>query len=277
MYSEADIYRISLLAEASRAGHLISRLAKLDNLQLKHLIPQMFGSGTPVPIPTRERPRGNSDIDELASIFDTAIAALKNLDTQVLDETLTKAQKTLGEQGFVRRVVSPLARLVFEQWLSGAITLAQLHFFGTVSKAALWSIMKKSRPDARAPRIVVGTPYGQMHDTGAALVASAAATNGWNVCFVGANLPASELVSAVNTSGACSLALSIAFPEDDPNLLQELAQLGERLPEHIRLFVGGRAAHSYLHALRQSGARVLASLEELDAELNAMRRKPVVD
>jgi hypothetical protein len=38
--------------------------------------------------------------------------------------------------------------------------------------------------------------------------------------------------------------------------------------------VGGRAAPSYLSALNQCGARLLSSLEELDQELNSMRRVP---
>ena len=92
--------------------------------------------------------------------------------------------------------------------------------------------------------------------------------------YVGASLPAFELAGAVEASGASALALSIVFPQDDPGLPGELEKLGQLLPQNIQVLVGGRASEAYLPALHAMGARVMGSLNDLDAELDSMRRQP---
>jgi methanogenic corrinoid protein MtbC1 len=207
------------------------------------------------------------------SLFEKAIEAVLSLDTQTLDETYQAAQVSFGDQGLLRRLVAPLAREVGERWRTGRLTAAQEHFFTALSKVFLWNLTRQFQLDAHAPRIVVGTPAGQIHDLGAVIVAAAAANNGWRVSYVGASLPAFELAGAVRTVGAAAIALSIVYPDDDPKLATELSNLGRLLPKKVHLYVGGRAAHSYLPALQSCGAHVLGSLEELDDELDAARRK----
>ncbi len=70
------------------------------------------------------------------------------------------------------------------------------------------------------------------------------------------------------------MALSIVYPEDDPTLPGELEKLGQLLPQNIHILVGGRATAAYLPALRAIGARVVGSLDDLDAELVSLRRQP---
>jgi hypothetical protein len=56
-------------------------------------------------------------------------------------------------------------------------------------------------------------------------------------------------------------------------LAAEITQLGQLLPQKVRLLVGGRASAAYLPALERIGARLLATLDELDAELTTLRRR----
>lgn len=270
MYSQDDLYRLGLLADASRAGHQISRLSKLSNETLSALLPSRGAengggrSGRP------ETPSSNlADSLFLSEGFD----AVLKLDTFSLDGVFRKAQVAMGDQGFLRRLIAPMAREIGERWRRGDLTAAQEHFFSAMARCFVWNLTRQYRFDERAPKIVVGTPMGQLHDLGAMMVAAASANNGWQVTFVGANLPAFELASAVQTVGACALALSICYPGDDPCLPLELEQLSAALPENVQVFVGGRASLDYLPALQKIGARALASLEDLDSELDAMRRK----
>ena len=152
------------------------------------------------------------------------------------------------------------------------VTAAHEHFFSAFSKVFVWNLTRQYQLDENAPKIVVGTPSGQIHDIGAVFVAAAAANNGWRVSYVGANLPPFELAGAVQITGASVLALSIVYPEDDPKLPSDLLHLRRLLPENIKLLVGGRAANAYQPALSKCGAVILSSLEELDRELDAARK-----
>jgi len=187
---------------------------------------------------------------------------------------LQQSQIAYGDQGLLRKVLAPMARQVGERWRCGKLTAAQERFFTETAKMFAWNLTRQCRIETGAPRLVVGTPVGQIHDFGALLVAATAANAGWRVAFVGANLPAFELAGAVKTFGACALALSLIYPDNDPALIFDLKRLGQDLPSHIQVLAGGRAAASYALALGSIGASVLGSLEDLDVQLDAMRRGP---
>jgi methanogenic corrinoid protein MtbC1 len=268
MYAQSDVLRLKLLAEATRAGKSISRLVQLDNSQLVDLVAKESRNTHKGSLPSHD------GYGTLAGqpFFEGAFQAMLVLDTEALDTTYQAALVKLGDQGFLRQLITPLARAIGERWRAGLLTAAQEHFFTAMSKVFLWNLTRKYSPHQSAPRIVVGTPAGQLHDLGAVIVAAAAANNGWRVSYVGAGLPAFELAGAVAITNASALALSIVYPEDDPKLASELEQLERLLPESTRLFVGGRASHAYLSALRQNRTRVLNSLEEFDTELDELRR-----
>jgi methanogenic corrinoid protein MtbC1 len=271
MYSEADMHRLNLLAEACRTGRQISALAKMSNDDLQTLLGRATGAaGTNTTGGGASFSRESGD-----GVFcKQVLEAVQRLDTLSLDDVLQRAQVSLGDQGLLRRVITPMARELGTLWRTGQITAAQEHFFTAMAKVFIWNMTRQYRPDGRAPRMGVGTPVGQYHEIGARIVSAVAANNGWNVTYVGASLPAFELAGAVQASGASALILSIVFPQDDPALPGELERLGQLLPQNIQVLVGGRASGHYLPALQAMGARVLGSLDDLDAELDSMRRQP---
>lgn len=268
MYSESDVQRLSLLAMATRAGKSIGRIVCLNDEELRSVLAETSHDSVHSLVGQSEEAHRVAE----SSFFEKALQAVRALDTQSLDATYQAAQVALGDQGLLKRLISPLAREVGERWRTGRLTAAQEHFFTAMSKVFLWNLTRQFQLDADAPRIVVGTPAGQLHDLGAVIVAAAAANNGWRVSYVGASLPAFELAGAVQTVGAKAIALSIVYPDDDPKLAIELSKLGRLLPPKFHFYVGGRAAHFYLPALKSCGAHVLGSLEELDNELDSARR-----
>jgi DNA-binding transcriptional MerR regulator/methylmalonyl-CoA mutase cobalamin-binding subunit len=272
MYGVTDVQRLKLLAEATRAGKAISRIVKLDNVQLRSLLESVPAGSLHRPAEELKGPLPGEGFLAEGELFEKAMRAIASLDTRAMDHIYTNAQSMLGDQGLLRLLVAPLAHHVGTRWREGKITAAQEHFFTAISKAYLWNLTRQFEIGENAPRIVVGTPAGQIHDLGAVIVAAAAANNGWRVSFVGASLPAFELAGAVRLTQAQALALSVVYPEDDPGLGSELNQLRRLLPDGTRLFVGGRAAPAYAPALQKCGARVLSSLEDFDAELDSLRR-----
>ena len=274
MYSEEEIYRLQLLSLAASSGRLISRLAGLDNIQLRNLV-ETDRSARSAPFIEKNNSAGSQQAGAHFRFLDRVIAAVKKLDPCHLSETYEDAHLTLGSAALLKNVIAPLASVIGEHRRRSEITLAQEHFFAVISKSFLYNIYRSLKLETSAPKIVVATPLGQMNDTGACILATVAAMNGWKACLLGANLPASELVGAIASSGACALALSIVHPEHDSRLISDLIELGEALPRHIKFFVGGPAAHSYMAALRLSGAKVLIALDDLGFELDALCRNTV--
>jgi methylmalonyl-CoA mutase cobalamin-binding subunit len=114
-----------------------------------------------------------------------------------------------------------------------------------------------------------------MHELGACLVAVTAASEGWQVTYLGVNLPAEEIAGAARQRQAKAVALSVIYPADDPSLVQELRKLRGYLPADVVMIVGGRAAVGYREVLDAIGAIRLDTLTSLRTTLEMLRTQAV--
>jgi methanogenic corrinoid protein MtbC1 len=117
--------------------------------------------------------------------------------------------------------------------------------------------------------MVVTTPSGQYHEIGALIVALTSASVGWQVTYLGPNLPAEEISAAAMEKNARIVLLSIVFPPDDPHLKLELERIRVLLPDNISIFVGGRASSSYLETFKKINATVFKEIRELRTNLES--------
>ena len=99
-----------------------------------------------------------------------------------------------------------------------------------------------------------------------------AANLGWNVISLGASLPAAEIAGAARQKQARAVALSLIYPEDDPDLPRELTRLRELLPAETDLLVGGRAMPAYREVLDRIGAILPDDLVQFGLALDRLRR-----
>ena len=266
LYSDAEIERLNLLRLGTAAGHSIGNIAKLPLERLKSLVNKAEAGGAVV---QRLRLTARSPAQ---GFYDACLAAVEKLDARLLEETLDKAVVTLGHQGLLRQVVGPLAQTIGELWRTGALTAAQEHFFTAGLKVFLGHLSAQFSVPTNAPRIVVATPAGQLHELGAVIVRDAAAQIGWHTTYLGASLPAAEIAGAAVQSRAAVVALSIVYPEDDPDLAQELINLRRFLPSEVKIVAGGRAASAYSETLLRIGALITESIDEFCTQLDTLRR-----
>jgi methanogenic corrinoid protein MtbC1 len=187
--------------------------------------------------------------------------------------TLRDALVALGHNGLLRMVVAPLAEEIGERWRSGELAAAHEHFFTASAKVFLGELTRQFATPLTAPPIIVGTPTGQLHELGAIMSAATAANLGWRTVYLGPILPAHEIAGASLRNEAAAVALSIVYPEDDPNLPRELTDLARLLPVRTRIMAGGRAARGYFDTLVRIGALYADNVEEFADQLDALRRR----
>lgn len=264
-YSDADIARLNCLRLATAAGHSIGNIATLPIKQLQGLV-------------ARSEPKSAKHSPErfllspAGSFQKAALDAIGALDSNRLNEALQKALVSLGHQGLLVQVISPLAHTVGEHWRSGKLSAAHEHFLTATVKSFLGHLSSQFSVRADAPRLVVGTPAGQLHELGAVIARDAAANVGWQTTYLGASLPAAEIAGAVTQNGALAVALSIVYPDDDPKLAGELRDLRRFLPIDAKILVGGRAWASYSDALSSIGAMVTDDIGKFCDQLDSLRR-----
>lgn len=260
LYSESEIRRLALLAELTGAGHRIGQIASLDTDRLRELAGAEGG----------ERPSGRGGPAAGAASVGELLEAVRAYDGDRLEEAFRRAALTRSAHGLIEEVVAPMMVRIGEAWERGEISPAQEHLASAVVMRTLGWLLENCEPTGDAPRAVVATPAGQVHNLGALLAASTAAASGWRVTYLGGDLPAAEIARTAREVGARAIALSAVQPEAS-DLAEELEQLRAKAPEGVPLLVGGRAAEARASAVEAVGGRLLRDYADLRRALKELR------
>jgi methylmalonyl-CoA mutase cobalamin-binding subunit len=156
-------------------------------------------------------------------------------------------------------------------WHQGTLRPIHEHMASSVVRSFLGGMHGIYTAEAAAPHVVVTTPARQRHELGALLAAATAAGEGWQVTYLGPDLPPEEIAAAALQKGARAVALSITYPPDDPLLVDELRRLRRLLDPRIALVVGGRSSQAYSQVLQEVGAHHTGDLGDFRNELQSLR------
>ncbi len=266
LYSEQEVERLALLRAVTQAGHKIGIIAHWPTEKLRE---QALVATAPARSARRTLA---ADLNAGEALIAECVATMQALDATALQATLQRGAIGLGTMGLLQQVVAPLTQRIGELWIAGRITIAHEHLATAVLRAFLLNAARPFAENQRAPRLLVATPAGQLHELGALLVGAAATQLGWQIVYLGASLPAAEIAGAARQTQARAVALSLVYPEDDAQLPGELKSLREMLPADVAVVAGGRAVPAYREALAGIGARPVHDLAELATELAALRQ-----
>ncbi|MGE5230788.1 MAG: MerR family transcriptional regulator [Deltaproteobacteria bacterium] len=268
LYSDLDIERLRTLHRLAETGHAIAPLARLTLAELEQLTradaaaqPRRDG-GPPIPDQAPAATPGG--------IMDEALEATCALDAPRLQAALERAVVGLGVPAFLDQIAGPLLQEIGRGWRDGRLGIAHEHFASAAVRRVLGWILRTYEVSGTAPRVVVATPAGQRHELGAMLAAAAAAAEGWGVTYLGADLPAEDVLAAARQSRARAVALSALHPPDDAALIGYVTELRRGLPAEVRLLIGGPAAMAHRKALTARSAVVVEDLGEFRLVLRSL-------
>ena len=263
-YTHADIRRLGLLHAATRAGRSIGSVATLSTDRIASLVEDDLAARDRRAGPAVELPVATETVDE-------AFAHSRALDASALDETLRRAVTVMGLTSFIEAVAAPLLRRIGDEWHAGRLAPPQEHLVSSVLHDIIVGTMRAFPQRSGAPKLLVATPSGDRHAIGAALAGAASALEGWNVLYLGADLPAADIADAAKTAGVRIVALSIVYTEDRARVLGEVRALRSRLPADMVIIAGGAGATSLAAELAAMDVRVESSVSGLVAELRRHR------
>lgn len=251
VYDQSQADRLLLLKGLNDLGHSIGRIATLSDASLQQFL-QDAPSTSSQPLPA-----GSDEIVE------SCLRAIEGLRESDLQQILQRASALMGIGHVLNEVILPLLVMIGDRWSSGNLRIHQEHMATSVIRMFLADQLSSMNPKIQHPRIVVTTPKGQNHEIGALLAGIAAAIAGWNVLYLGPNLPSSDIADALAKSHADALALSIIYPEDDPDLGSVLLQLRNLIGQTVPIFVGGGGANAYAGSLEKIEARKIDHWSDL--------------
>lgn len=266
VYADADVDKLLLLKKLIGQGHSIGRIAHLTVDDLRAL---SAPGVAPAPASATGAARADrSGIEDRAErVRGELLAALQALDLGAAERTLLHAASYFSPRDLVLFVVAPLIEEVGARWERGELRIAHEHAATALLRNLLGAMLRGALPRVGGATVVAATPSGERHELGLLMAAFMAVLLGWNVVYLGTGLPAAEILHVVAHLDAAALLLSLVnarASETGDEIARALRALGERLPAHVQLVVGGRGVTAYADLLdRATFATDLSALETL--------------
>jgi DNA-binding transcriptional MerR regulator/methylmalonyl-CoA mutase cobalamin-binding subunit len=258
LYTSADIAHLRLLARVVDAGRAIGDVAALSLPELEQLAAQKP--------PEEQTPREGEHRTAGQQLVTQIVERLECFDHLAVARLLGDAVIGLGCRGFVHEVAAPLLQEVGDRWSNGTLAIAHEHLFTGLLRNLLASLIRaQARSGSRTA--VLATPAGERHEFGLLLVALLALDAGLDVAYLGADLPGSEIVAAVQRSNGVLLGLSLVSEDNRSAAVREVQAIQRAIPPSVELWCGGRDASAVAARLKSFRGRVMDSLIQAEAEL----------
>ena len=269
LYSDADVERLRLIAQATHTGRTVGQVAALPPEELASLVRQESepppAAGSPAPPPTPPA------LEHLRACLD----ALARFDAAGLEAALRRATIALSAEAFLDALVVRLWERVADGVRRGTLRPSHQHLAQSVLRRVLDRLTEAATlPDA-GPQLIVATPPGQAQELGALLAAAAAAAEGWRVMYLGPGLPAEDIAEAAAHARARAVTVSLGATPNDRIVPHELRRLRTLLPRDVAIVVEGAAAETHRGVIREIGASVLRDVPTLLLRLRALREEAV--
>ena len=252
LYSEAEVDRLRLFKRAVDRGHAIGQIATLGQTELERL------AGGPSTVAAGRAETAGELLDEF-------VKAVSSFDAAHAERLLERARVLLSARELVLEILAPLLARVGQAWLKGELCTASEHVASTVVREHATRVLRQIPADAGAELLLVSTPAAELHELGALLAASVAKIHGYDVLYLGPNLPAAEIARAARVARADLVAISIVALDSQAAAI-ELVALAEALPKGVDLLLGGAQAQA-VEVVAGCGLTVFGSLEQLERYL----------
>lgn len=182
---------------------------------------------------------------------------------------LARALRLLLSEGVGRGLAVPLLqrsvlreaqREIGRLWQENRISVAQEHMATAISNTVLNYLYEAAR---RAPsngkRVLVSCVEGELHDFPARLVANGLDLAGFEVRYLGPDVPTQRLVTDVANEQPDLVALSATMTFNLPALQDAVRQLRAQAGPRMPIMVGGAACSASQLSVQRLGADATAS------------------
>lgn len=195
-------------------------------------------------------------------VYEHYVEALRNGDRR---RALNVARSALNEGMDIRNlylgVFQPAMHEIGRLWEVNEITVAQEHLATAITQSVMAQLY--AHVFARPPlglTLVATCIGGELHELGIRMVADFFEIEGWDVYYLGANMPVEDVVSMVNQQHAHLLAISVTLNNHVPKA-RDLIQAVRASPigPKIKIMLGGQPINRSPAMYKTIGADMTAT------------------
>jgi MerR family transcriptional regulator, light-induced transcriptional regulator len=163
------------------------------------------------------------------------------------------------------QMIQPALYQIGDRWQNNQITVAQEHIASAIVQRVMSAGLVRSPPPIPInKRVLLACVEGNHHAMGLAMVSDAFALAGWQVQYLGANVPNSALIARVVSSLPDLVGLSVSFPQQLRMAKRVMTQLRETLGSmRPAIMVGGLAINQFSRLADVLGADACSANAQL--------------
>jgi DNA-binding transcriptional MerR regulator len=196
LYSQRDVDTVKWLMARQREGLSISRAVELwDQLKAEGREPLriLMPIATPVaPIPA-PRPAGETVVQLREQWMEACLAYDGQRAEQILNQAFALYSPETVAVELLQRAVSQVG----EGWYKGEVTVQQEHFCSSLAVRRLEALVMAAPRPIRSGRILAACPPEEHHVICLLLLTFLLRRQGWEVVYLGANVPTAQLETTV--------------------------------------------------------------------------------
>ena len=224
------------------------------------------------PLPELEHGlRASADQGNAASWMEQFLLSAARLDLPGIEKSLDRGFAIGTFEHAVDAWLFPTLVALGEGWARGEIDVAGEHMASHAALRRLSAAFDAAGSRSRGPKVVVGLPPGSRHELGALAFATAARRRGFDVVYLGADVPEPSWSRAVETHGAQAAVLSVVTEADRPSAIGVVASLLTTHPE-VLVASGGSSGSQLAPRVHSLPETIAASADDLDLLLPGSSR-----
>lgn len=224
LYSERDIAIIRWLRDRTDEG-----------VNISHAVLLLDNSLAAPPSETNH----SGEARTIERLVDDFVHALTEFDLARSESLLSEAFALYPFEQVLLDFIQPSMVEIGERWHRGEVNIAIEHFATQFVRRKLAALMNVFESDRQRGRIIVGCAPSELHDLGVLMSALFLVRRGWNVVYLGSQVPLIDLVESIRSVKPLLVCLSASTIETAMELVAVARSLKETFPK-LYFGYGGR-------------------------------------
>ena len=143
---------------------------------------------------------------------------------------------------FLQLVVTGAMIEIGHLWETNQINVAQEHLASSIVNRVMATLYPKIvGVTPRRGRALVSCAPNEFHELGSRIFADLLELDGWDVQYLGTNVPVADLLALVKARPVSFFALSVAMPFNLDKAAEAIAEIRQLEPSRPKILLGGRA------------------------------------
>jgi DNA-binding transcriptional MerR regulator len=211
-----------------------------------------------------------------AYLIDELLGYIQHLEKARLEARLAECAVHYPFATLLHLVFVPLMHRLGERWAAQEVSIASEHFATMLLKQRLLAILQATAPGGDAPLLLCACPAGEFHELGLLTFAYTMQQDGWQMCYLGPDLPLPDLLHSCQRLQPALVALSLTYTAESRSCLDVLHDVDTMLARTYPTIVGGQGIAAQHHLARPRHALCFPTLQAAQTHARHLYARLVV-